>query len=266
MDPLVERVLARWAAVVVPFRPGVPTETIGGRRYVLSTDGGPLGDSEDPGSGLLGPEQPGGARHIHTPAHSTKWRFLWVYDTERHYVAMWRVSDGNEKEGGSDGHYGPKIVQLEKKGQLNRCTHQEFEAVEHEMRQREHALLQSLKAAIDLQKTDYQRQIDRLAREFFEKTVAPKLQRAVEGVKAGAIPLGFSPAGPALHDPQAKLRQALSFTVGQILRRDLSEDKVDAYVRHHGINPDDPAVDGQAIYWAVGDIQEEAYERFLPAR
>jgi hypothetical protein len=262
MDPLIERVVRRFlAAVVVPFKPKPtgPHETIGGRKYVLSTDGGPLGDQEDPAWA-------GDARIMNLGRPENKWRFLWVYDVDRKYVAMWRVTDGNDKEGGSDRHYSLKIVQLEKKGQLNRVTHQEFEAIEKEMHHREHQQIEALKKSIADSETDYQKTINRLAQEFFEKEVAPKIERAVEGVKAGAIPLGFEPFGQGVHDEQAKLRQQLSYTVGQLLRRELHHEKVEAYIRHHGVDPNDPNEDNQAVQWAIQDIQEEAYERFLPPR
>lgn len=261
MDSLGPRIVRRFlAGDVVPFKPkpGAPVEVIRGRKYVLSTDGGPLGDQDEPG--WLGGG--GGARVIETPRSGSKWRFLWAYDTEKKYVAMWRVTDGNEKEGGSDKHYAAKIVQLEKKGQLNRVTHSEFVTIEREMRRREDAVMDALEIAIEQTKTDFQRTVDKLAQDYFEKNVAPKIDQAVKGVQEGAIPLGFEPFGPGVKDEAIRLRQAITYTISQILKRDLSEAKVEQYVKQRGV--DLSQGDSQAVYWAVGDLRDMAYERFAP--
>ena len=254
-----EHILARYAAVL-PFkpRPGVPVEVIGGRKYVLSTDGGPLGDSEEPGTGWLGDS---GARLIQTP-HSQKWRFLWVYDTEKKYVTMWRVTDGNEKEAGSDTHYGSKIVVLEKKGQINRVTHAEFQIVEREMRRREDEVLRSLQETVEANKTDYQRRVDQLAHELYTKHAVPAIQRAIEDIRAGVTPIGFKPFGPNV--PERIERQMITHVVGQIVRRLVSETALTAYLRQHGIDPDAPGMDIQAVQWAAGDILDTAYTQFTP--
>ena len=267
MSTLNDRVTRRFlshhtAGVVVPFKPkpGVPVEVIHGRKYALSTDGGPLGDEDEPGSGLFG-DHP---NLIQTPRQGSKWRFLWLYDVDKHFVSMWRVSDGNEKAAGSDRHFGLKINQLEKKGQLNRVTHQEYQAVEQEMRKREDVLMSQLEESIEEYKSDFQRKVDFFAQQYFEKNVRPQLERAVQGVKDGAIPLGFVAAGPGLTDPKVKLQQALGYTVGQMLSRLLSEEKVAQYCKQQGVDLDDPDADQQAVYWAVGDLSDHAYKLFTP--
>jgi hypothetical protein len=259
---LAARVVARYAGVVVPLRPkpGVHLETIAGRKYVLSTDGGPLGDHAE------APEWAGDARIVDLGRPENKWRFLWVYDLDRKQVAMWRVTDGNNKEWGADSHYTTKIVQLDRKGQLNRVSRTEFDAIEREMIRREDAHIRNIEESIEESKSEYQRQIDKYALEYFERIVAPKIQRAVNGVMAGAIPLGFEPEGPGVDDERARTRQMCAYVVGQILKHELSEDKVASYIRHHGVDPYDPNEDSQAVYWALGDLRDEAYKRFLPER
>ena len=208
----------------------------------------------------------GGARLIAPPSSANKWRYLWVYDEDTKILAMYRVSDGSEKVYGSDKHFAGKIPRLEAKGQLNRVNHSEFEAVEHEMRRREHEVLKSLQESIEQSKSDFQRTIDRLSHEYFEKMVVPKLERAIEGIRKGAVPLGFKPFGPGEHDEKERERQAIVHIVGQVFRQELTEPKIEAYVKHHGVDPLDPNEDSQAIYWTIGDLQDEAYERFLPPR
>lgn len=261
MTTLPERILTRYAAVVVPFkpRPGVPVEVIGGRRYVLSTDGGPLGDSEDPTSGWLGD-----ARLIQTPPHSNKWRFLWIYDTEKKFVSMFRVADGNEKVSGAATHFTAQILRLEKKGQLNRVTHLEFQVVEREMLRRQERVEADIQQIIDAHKTEYQRKIDKFSAEYFEKVVVPRIERALNGIQQGAIPFGFQPFGHNVPDDME--RQKATYVIGQVLRQELTEPKLGAYLAHHGINPNDPNEDSQAVYWAIGDLQDLAYTRFMPSR
>lgn len=263
---LVERVARRFVAGdVVPFKakPGVPTEVIGGRKYVLSSDGGPLGDQVEGTPGWFGGGEPseGGARLVpNLQPIENKWRFLWAYDTDRKYVGMWRVTDGNEKEGGSDKHYGAKIVALEKKGQLNRVTRAEFDVIEREMRKREHEQLESLKEWVERDKTDYQRAVDKIARDLYEKVAVPKIKRAIADIQGGAIPLGFK-SNP--HVPRPPEHQMTVHVVGQVMAREVSEEKILDAIRHAGYDPDAPGHDIQAAYWAAGDLRDEAYEAFV---
>ena len=261
MDPRALQIAARFAAAVIPFKPKPhgPTETIGGKKYVLSTDGGPLGDAEDPA--FFGDN--GGGKFIDVPRPENKWRFLWVFDTDKKFVAMWRVTDGNEKSAGPASSYMAKVVHLEKKGQLNRVTHAEFQVIEREMRKREADHIKKLQEFVEENKDDLTKRADQLAKDYFEKHVAPLIERALDAVKKGAIPLGYKPAAPDLSDVQ-KTRGLYVHVMSALFKRELTEPKVEAYLKQHGVDP--KALDIQAVQWAIDDIIDAAYEKYLPAR
>ncbi len=258
MDAIIARVLQRYSEVV-PFRPrppSGPTTEIGGKKYVL-TDYSPFGGNE------LSDGGEGHARLIEVPSSGSKFKYLWAYDTDRKLVAAWRVTDGNEKAYGSAQQEMHHVVHLEKHGQLNRVTSGEFSHIEAEMRHREDENTKALKKWIEEEKTDYQATVDRLAREFFEHHVRPKLDKAVHDVKAGVIPLGFKEHPHPHASPEL---QRISYVVGNILTKDFTPEKVDAYLKTKGIDPDAPEHDMQASYWAVGDIRDATYDEYFPHR
>lgn len=269
LDALLTRsVVARFleAGPVVPFKPkpGVPTLTIVGRKYALSTDGGPLGDRDDEGDhGWAGRgDGDGGARLIVTPQTGSKFKYLWAYDTDKQYLAMWRASDGNEKFGGRAASEQARIVKLDKKGQLNRVTNVEFRAVEAYMRRLEDEALREMERLVEDSKDESTKQVDRLVREFYERFVESKLMRALDSVERGAVPLGFKPFGPS-EDQDAKKRQAMSFVLGQVFQREMSLEKVEDYLRGKGV---DVEYAGQWIDWAIGDVRDAVSEKVLPPR
>lgn len=265
---LARNVLVRYAGAVVPFKPktGVPYETIAGRRYVLSTDGGPLGDRDDPNDmGWMGRSdgEGGGARIIDVPQTGSKFKYLWAYDTDKQYVAMWRVTDGNEKFGGRASSEQARIVRLDKKGQLNRVTHEEFRKIEMEMRKREDDTMRALQKSIEDNKDEATKLVDQYVREFFDKYVESKLNRALDAVERGATPMGFKPFGPGESDPEWRKRQMASHVLGQIFQREMTLDKVEEYLRGRGI---DVEAAGQWVNWAIDDVRDAAAEKFLPPR
>ena len=256
-----DRVLRRFlAGAVVPFkpRPGVPALTIGGRKYALSTDGGPLGDREEDD------DQPevgeGGAQLIQGPA-GTKWRYLWVYDTEKQVVAMWRATDGNEKVWGSARSEMQTILKLDKKGQLNRVTTAECRKVEAHMQDLASDLLESMKRIIEDSKDDRGRGIDKAIKGLFEK-LRPTLERELDAVRQGATPMGFKP-----FSPENVERQAMTFVIGQFFRRNLDTDKVLAAIAPK-IPSLDPELAGhyQDVQWAIDDVRDGAFDEYLPPR
>jgi hypothetical protein len=256
-----ESVVLRYAGAVVPFkaRPGVPTETIGGRKYVLSTDGGPLGDLDEPEY-----ESPFGGKVIRGPV-GNKWKYLWVYDTERQVLAMWRVTDGNEKvyEPAKSGVY--HVLKLDKKGQLNRVTTADFRRVEAEMRRREDDTLDALKETIEAAKGEADRELDRLVNEYFKTEVRPFIERAISAVESGVIPIGFKPFGPAADgDEKAKHRQMVTHVMGQVLKDRFNDRKVKVHLLRKGFNFS--SVDIQAVEWAIHDVQDKAFDEMLPPR
>jgi len=260
MEPLDDRVARRFlAGAVVPFkpRPGVPTLTIGGRKYALSTDGGPLGDREDDER----PQLPGEARLIQQAPGANKWRYLWLYDTEHQIVAMWRATDGNEKVWGTAKSEMQSIVKLDRKGQLNRVTTSECRKVEQHMRGMEQETAESLKAIIEDSKGAREHQIDKLVRGLFEK-LRPNLERELDAVRQGAIPMGFKP-----FSPENVERQAQTFVIGQFFRRNLNTEKVLGLIAPK-IPSLDPELAGhyQDVQWAIEDVQDQTYDQYLPAR
>ncbi len=237
------------------LRPGGPTVTIGGRAYVLSSDGGPLGDREDDDAladtpGLI--IQRGGDKH----------RYLWVFDLEGDRVAMWRASDGNEKASGSAAHYASTIRKLDQRGQLNRVTEDEFDAVERHMRDLEQQRFEELERLVEENKDEVQRAIDKAAVKFFDEKVRSKVEHAVAAVDDGVIPIGYKPI-PGRSEVEEH-RSKVNWAMEAILRREFTLDKFEAYCRHHGIDLD--KVDIQATDWAMKDVYLKVAQEFLPKR
>lgn len=255
---IIRRVAARYleAGPVVPFTPKVriPTVTVAGKKYALSTDGGPLGDREDDDL----EESPLGARVIRVPA-GNKWKYLWVYDTDKRILAMWRVSDGNEKLQGSANTYQHYIFRLEKKGQLNRVSNAEYRKIDTLMQRQADQVQDAMLREVEEGKSGEIREVDLLVREFFDKYVASKIQAALRGIAQGATPLGFKPFG----DPEDLLRQKSSFIFGQIVQREMSIPKVVDYLRDKGVDVEEA---GQWIDFAVQDVIEIEQDRLLPTR
>ena len=183
---LAKRVAERFTANVVPFKPkkpSGPTLLISGRKYVLS-------DYFPMLSGLAEEQTaPGGARLITTGP--PRFSYLWAYDTDKKFVAMWRVSDGDEKAGGSASHYTSDVVTLERKGQLNRVTHEEFRAIERYMSEQYHDTMAALKKYIAENANEWDKEAKEIAKELFEEKFLPRILAKFHEVEQGVTPLGF---------------------------------------------------------------------------
>lgn len=237
----------REAGDVIPFAGRAPrnshTVTLAGDKYVLSThSGGMMGDLME-----LPEEAEEGARIIHVRPEDP-WKYLWAYDTDHQVLAMWRVSDGNEKEYGSARSQTALLVKLDKKGELNRVTGAQFRAIETAMRAQEEAHTRALEQWVEETKTTSQRDVDALVREYFDTKVRPAMDRAVSDVERGATPLGFKadPGGFPVD------RQMKSYVTGKLYEKLLDLDVIDAYVRSRGVDLD--AIDSQATQWARDDV------------
>ena len=256
MNPLALRIVARYlrAGPVLEFKPKpkhhVPIIHIGGKSYFLSSEGGSLGEEMSPPDGS-------GAKLIEVAEPSTPWRFLWVYDTERQHLSMWHI-DGREKVDGPARSEMHRIVRLEKRGELNRVTTNEYHTIQREMAKREDAQLASLKQQVEEMKTDFDKVVGSLAQEFFAKFVQQKVEKAIADVKAGSTPIGFK-----AHSPENKVRQMAIYVIGVIFGRDMTLDKVSAFVKSKGY---DPETDPQAIDWAIKDVLEVVYDTYPPPR
>jgi len=264
---LAKRVAEKFAGPVVPFKPktGVPTIAISGKKYVLSTDGGPLGDREDDddmGWFGRGDGEGGGARVIKTP-QGNKWKYLWAYDTEKQYLAMWRVTDGSEKLYNSARSEQARIIKLDKKGQLNRVTNAELRKIEAEMRKREQDAIEAMERSVEEAKEESTKEMDRLVQVFFERFVESKLNRALDQVEKGVVPMGFKPFGPGETDPEARSRQMASYVLGQVFSAEMSLAKVEKFLQSQGVDTD---AEGQWVQWAIDDVRDKASDVFLPPR
>lgn len=242
----------RRAGVVVPFSPKAPRNThtvlIAGTKYVLSTHWpGVFGDLTEEIR-----EEEGGARIIRQD-DMDPWKYLWVYDTEKQTLAMWRVSDGNNKEWGSarSSTAARTILLLDKKGQLNRVDHTQFQRISSEMDKLEREHEESLERWVEETKDDFQRRVDVLVREYFDKVVRPVMDRAVASVESGAVPIGFKRTEGGFPVE----RQMKSYVTSRIYNDLFSLDKIDEYVQSRGVDLN--SGDIQATQWAQGDVWME---------
>jgi hypothetical protein len=255
------RVASRWLSSgelirlpAPPPRPKGKTFRFHGNVYALSTEEAPMMVSDEP-------EQKGeGARLIEGPKPADPWKFLWVLDTDRDFVAMWRVTDGNEKAAGRSSYFTPILTKLDRKGQINRVSHDEFKDIDREMRRREGATLRSLQKWVEESKTDYQRVVDEVAHEVFHNDIEPSLKRRVREVLQGAHPFGFE-VNPRILDHASGTQQAVTFVVGEELQK-LTMEKVEDALRSRGVDPDAPGHDIQAADWAAKDVMEEVYKEY----
>lgn len=190
----------------------------------------------------------GGAQVVHIPSDTSPWKYLWAYDLDKQTVAMWRVTDGNEKDNRAARSAQGLIVHLDKKGQLNRVTHNQFQVIEREMSHRARAHEQALEAWVEELKTNAQRDVDRLVKDFFDREVRPAMDKALSDVEAGAVPFGFKLI-PGGFSPE---RQMKAFVTGQLYQKLFTLDKIDAYVKSKGVDLD--MIDPQATEWAQQDV------------
>ncbi len=246
-----DRVAARFAGGVVPLRKG-PTITIGGRHYVLSDYWPALGLNDDNDE-----ESSGGARLIKTPG-GPRFSWLWAYDTDRKLLSMWRVSDGENKHDEPARSAAALIVQLDRKGQLNRVTHAEFQAIERFMDQQYNSAMKAMKQTIEENADEWDRTAKRLAQELFDTKFVPRLKAKMREVEQGVIPLGFKVNDRILEHRSAE-EQAKMFVTNKILE-DFTLDAVNAYVASKGFDTENPPGDFQATHWARFEVLEGFYE------
>ena len=237
--------------------------TLGGTKYALSSDGGPLGDMLDE------PWEEGhdgeGPKVIQAPVSSrpVPYRFLWAYDTERGDVGMWRVTDGNEKVYGGADNFRGKLVKLDGIGELNRVTTAEMRTIEREMRKKEDEHTRMLQDWVKDHEDDYQRFVNQVAQEVFDRDIAPAIERRLSELKKGVIPFGFKVIESILEheDEQAQMRGHV--ISGETAR--FTPDLVEAEIRRRNVDPEAEGHDNQAAHWAIGDIVTEAWRRFKRA-
>jgi len=59
-------------------------------------------------------------------------------------------------------------------------------------------------------------------------------------------------------------RQASVFVISRVMKHEMTEAKIEAYLRQHKFDPE--AIHNQSIEWAIQDVQDEAFEKYLPPR
>lgn len=230
---------------------------IKGAKYYLSDDGGPLGSPD-----AFTNYGEGGARLILGPEMG-KFKYLWVYDTDRQIVVMWRAHDGNEKVNERASGMASKIKHLEKRRQMNRVDHSTYLIIDRQMKVNEQANLEALKAWNKELESDFQKTVNERSQEYFDRMVRPDIDRAVAAVASGVVPIGYK----AFDDnPANQTRYMTTNAISKILSRNFTEEKVSNYLRSKGIDVDAPNVDNQAVYWAVNEIVENTYAQYLPER
>ena len=235
--------LLKTAGDVLPFR-GAPrnpnTVTIAGDKYVLSTEWPAMAHDPD------APDA-GGAKVVFVEP-ADPWKYLWAYDTDKQVLAMWRVSDGNEKQYGPARSESMLIVKLAKKNQLNRVTTDVFRVIERYMARRADDSTAALEAWVEELKNDSQRRVDTLTQDFFDAQVRPAMDKAVHDVGSGVIPLGFK----ATQGGMPLERQMKSYVTGRLHDMLFTPEKVETFLRTQGVDLD--AIDPQAVQWAQQDV------------
>jgi hypothetical protein len=239
--------------VQMPKRPRVPTILIRGKKYVLSNYWTALGVSSN--------EEGPGARVIDTGGND-RFSFLWVYDTDRKMIAMWRHSEGNEKLYNRASQHTHDIVVLEKKGQLNRVTHEEMVIIEREMASREAETLRALKQTIEENATDWDRKVADILERHFQKEIYPAIDRRLAELEKGIVPFGFKYND---HIPKSREDQMKVFVVTNALSKFTEPAAYDLVSKTVGFDAYEPpdGGDGQAVQWAWHSLHEKTYDKYL---
>jgi hypothetical protein len=252
-DPIADRLVERFreSGVVVPLKTSGPTIAISGRKYALSDYWSVMEGLEESSSGarLILPEGP-----------TNKFRYLWAFDTEKRVLAMWRVSDGDEKAFGRENQHSRDLVILEKKRQLNRVTTDEFRAIERFMRGRQDDALAAMKKYLEENADEWDRESRRLVEEFFSKNIEPKILAKFREIDQGVVPFGFKPNES--HRPPleaAKMHVAMA-----IFGKEFTLKDVENFIKIKGIDPENPPGDIQALDWARHDVMDAFYEAYFP--
>lgn len=245
----------RVAGNLVDFRK-TPTIKIQGRTFVLSTYGDAMGDAAD-NRDEDAPE--GGARLIRMRP-SNPWRYLWAYDPDQHLVAMWRVSDGDEKTAGRDSSFTRELAMLEKRKQLNRVDRASFDLISRYMRKQNDDTLESLRKHIEENASEEEKKIAPLLRDYFKKKVEPEFQKLMKRWESGVKPFGFKPDHDSAFPVQ---RQLASWTSHMVMKDVWTLDLLEKYVEDQGVNM--ALLGNQDVDFAMKDIwYEEGAELLGP--
>lgn len=242
---------------VIPLRVRVPTLAIHGRKYALSDYWPMFSDVQE----SMAPSEGGGARLL-KPEGGNRFRYLWALDSDRKMLTMWRVSDGDEKVHDRMSSMSSYIHALEKKGQLNRVTHEEFLAIERFMHHRYEETLQNLKQLIRENEDDWDRRVKTILQDWFDAKLRPEITRRIAEVEAGVLPFGFK-VNDRILEHKTPEQQAKSFVVSQVLGKFDQAKAYDIVSEAVGFDAyEPPQGDNQAVQWAWHELLERVYEEF----
>ena len=155
-----------------------------------------------------------------------------------------------------------EIMLLDRKGELNRVSTSEARSITRAMRKKEDNALSELKEWSKELETDYQQFVNQVAADVFNAEIAPEIRRRLAEVNQGVVPFGFKVVEGLLNIGKSAEEQMQGHVVSQVLDG-FTTKMIDAEVRRRGVDPD--GEDIQASYWALNDIRDDAWERFVPS-
>lgn len=266
-QPMSVRVASRWVRTSgdlirlfpdrkVPPRPK-HTVTLGGKKYALSSDGGPLGEQIE----SIANEETLLLQQLVRP---DPYRFLWAYDTEEGSVSMWRTTDGSSKVWGTADGFASKIVSLDAKGELNRVTSAEMRELDQIMRRLEQTQYRRLTKWLAENASEYQKFVDKVAWDVFNRDIKPMLVRGLNEVSRGVVPIGFK-VNERMLDHMPYDRQLRLHVITEALA-EFTEQKIEDEVRSRGVDPDARGHDNQAAQWAREDVVQAVWDKYAGSR
>lgn len=243
----------RLGANVVPLK-RVPTLLIGGRRYVLSDYFPMMGQLTDMTAARL------------IDVGGNRFRYLWIYDTERRMLRMWRASDGDDKFDDRASSHTHLIYTLEKKGQLNRVDHQEHQTIERYMSRKADDTLRRLQELAEEATTEWDHEVRRILRDYYERELKPEIKRRLREVESGVVPFGFRP-NPNILQHRTEEEQLRQYVVTDTLKgftQAVAYEIVSKEVGFDAYEP--PQGDQQAVQWEWGNLLQAIYEEWGQGR
>lgn len=199
----------------------------------------------------------GGARLIDMGGN--KYRYVWVLDIDKDYLGMWRWSDGDDKFEDRAYKYSGHITRLDRKGQLNRLSHREYNKFVLDMGKKNKQTLKDLQKWVEDTKTDHQREADRLMQQYYDKYIKRDLdkQMAIADLDIGI--LGFKVQTKILQYIPIE-RQRRSYIFGRVFEK-YPLNKIEDWMEQQRFDLN--IGDIQAPYWAYEDLKMAASDYYL---
>lgn len=217
--------------------------TIAGRKYALSNF---------PGAhltalrGELFPEGEG-ARVIQ---NEPGWNYLWVFEETHGLLEMWQVHEGNPKVMDRMPHAAQTVAHLKKLGSLNLVSHEELLTLRRAMEKVYDKTLADLEASVEANKTVDEHEVDRMAWEFYDHFVKPKIDEAVKVADSNTPILGFKPVEGGF----SVSRQRRSFMISRVFEQNFQSQQIEDYMTQKGFDHNQETIDIQALEWARQDV------------